>query len=205
MCKADIAAEETFEFSENPAYVYYCDNETVNGVEFPSVPTVPRASQRSEGWSRVAVCMCVCVCVWPLALCLCLSVSLCLSVCLSLSPSPSLYLPLVFQSSAPVWIMPCIVRVRACAAGVELVCDMSSNFLTRAVDVSKVRNITPTCDKGEIKGGKREQKREPHTNVHSPSDCVPLLCFTRCLQFGLIYAGAQKNAGPAGLTVVIGA
>ena len=101
--------------------------------------------------------------------------------------------------------MPCIVRVRACAAGVELVCDMSSNFLTRAVDVSKVRNITPTCDKGEIKGGKREQKREPHTNVHSPSDCVPLLCFTRCLQFGLIYAGAQKNAGPAGLTVVIGA
>ena len=44
------------------------------------------------------------------------------------------------------------------AAGVPLVCDMSSNFLSRPVDVSR---------------------------------------------YGLIYAGAQKNAGPAGVTIVI--
>eukprot|EP00043_Microstomoeca_roanoka_P005567 m.56560 g.56560 ORF g.56560 m.56560 type:complete len:375 (+) comp13022_c0_seq2:85-1209(+) len=80
----DIAEYSTFKFSENASFVYYCDNETVYGVEFPNVPTVPE--------------------------------------------------------------------------GTVLVCDMSSNFLTRAVDVSK---------------------------------------------FGLIYAGAQKNAGPAGLTIVI--
>jgi phosphoserine aminotransferase len=43
-------------------------------------------------------------------------------------------------------------------AGVPLVCDMSSNFVSRPVDVSK---------------------------------------------YGLIYAGAQKNAGPSGVTVVI--
>jgi phosphoserine aminotransferase len=43
-------------------------------------------------------------------------------------------------------------------AGVPLVCDMSSDFLSRAVEVGK---------------------------------------------YGLIYAGAQKNAGPAGVTVVI--
>ena len=43
--------------------------------------------------------------------------------------------------------------------GVPLVCDMSSNFLSRKVDVSK---------------------------------------------YGLIYAGVQKNAGMAGVTVVIG-
>lgn len=43
-------------------------------------------------------------------------------------------------------------------AGVTLVCDMSSDFLSRPVDISK---------------------------------------------YGLVYAGAQKNAGPAGVTVVI--
>ena len=43
--------------------------------------------------------------------------------------------------------------------GVPLACDMSSNFLSRKVDVSK---------------------------------------------YGLIYAGAQKNVGMAGVTVVIG-
>lgn len=43
-------------------------------------------------------------------------------------------------------------------AGVEVVCDMSSDFLSQPVDVSK---------------------------------------------YGMIYAGAQKNAGPAGVTVVI--
>ncbi|KAF9970007.1 hypothetical protein BGZ73_007416 [Actinomortierella ambigua] len=68
-----------------PAYLYYCDNETVNGVEFPFVP-----SQHD--------------------------------------------------------------------ARVPLVCDMSSNILSRPVDVSK---------------------------------------------FGVIYAGAQKNIGPAGVSVVI--
>ncbi|CAG8559979.1 9659_t:CDS:1 [Cetraspora pellucida] len=66
------------------AYVYYCDNETVNGVEFNNIPEI----------------------------------------------DPS----------------------------VPLVCDMSSNILTRRVDISK---------------------------------------------FGVIYAGAQKNIGAAGLTVVI--
>ncbi|CAG8813952.1 6754_t:CDS:1, partial [Dentiscutata erythropus] len=68
----------------NAAYVYYCDNETVNGVEFNYVPEI----------------------------------------------EPS----------------------------VPLVCDMSSNILSRKVDISK---------------------------------------------FGLIYAGAQKNIGPAGVTIVI--
>jgi len=42
--------------------------------------------------------------------------------------------------------------------GVPVVCDMSSNFLSRPVDVSK---------------------------------------------YGVIFAGAQKNAGPAGVTIVI--
>ncbi|RHZ74174.1 hypothetical protein Glove_227g170 [Diversispora epigaea] len=68
----------------NAAYVYYCDNETVNGVEFNYVPEI----------------------------------------------DPS----------------------------VPLVCDMSSNILSRKVDISK---------------------------------------------FSLIYAGAQKNIGPAGVTIVI--
>ncbi|KAI7820306.1 pyridoxal phosphate-dependent transferase [Gamsiella multidivaricata] len=71
--------------SNTPAYLYYCDNETVNGVEFPFVPS---------------------------------------------KHDPS----------------------------VPLVCDMSSNILSRPVDVSK---------------------------------------------FGVIYAGAQKNIGPAGVSVVI--
>ncbi|KAG0266617.1 hypothetical protein DFQ27_009624 [Actinomortierella ambigua] len=72
--------------SNLPAYLYYCDNETVNGVEFPFVP-----SQHD-------------------------------------------------------------------VANVPLVCDMSSNILSRKVDVTK---------------------------------------------FGVIYAGAQKNIGPAGVSVVI--
>ncbi|HEU4410966.1 MAG TPA: 3-phosphoserine/phosphohydroxythreonine transaminase [Polyangiaceae bacterium] len=49
-------------------------------------------------------------------------------------------------------------RVPAAPAGVPLVCDMSSDFLSRPVDVAR---------------------------------------------FGLIYAGAQKNAGPSGVTIVI--
>ncbi|KAG0254769.1 hypothetical protein BG011_005530 [Mortierella polycephala] len=71
--------------SQTPAYLYYCDNETVNGVEFPFVPSMHDPA-------------------------------------------------------------------------VPLVCDMSSNILSRPVDVSK---------------------------------------------FGVIYAGAQKNIGPAGVSVVI--
>eukprot|EP01105_Mastigella_eilhardi_P007117 TRINITY_DN18569_c0_g1_i1.p2 TRINITY_DN18569_c0_g1~~TRINITY_DN18569_c0_g1_i1.p2 ORF type:complete len:366 (-),score=138.11 TRINITY_DN18569_c0_g1_i1:30-1127(-) len=70
-------------FSPNAAYVYYCDNETIEGVEFPFIPETN---------------------------------------------------------------------------GIPLVCDMSSNFLSRRFDVSK---------------------------------------------FGLVYACAQKNFGPAGLTIVI--
>lgn len=39
-----ISDESTWKFSnpEDTAYVYYCDNETVNGVEFPSIPNVPQ-------------------------------------------------------------------------------------------------------------------------------------------------------------------
>ncbi|KAH3762593.1 3-phosphoserine/phosphohydroxythreonine transaminase [Pelomyxa schiedti] len=70
-------------FSPNAAYVYYCDNETIEGVEFPFIPETH---------------------------------------------------------------------------GIPLVCDMSSNFLSRRFDVSK---------------------------------------------FGLVYACAQKNFGPAGLTIVL--
>jgi phosphoserine aminotransferase len=81
-----IPDQSEWKFS-NPAetaYVYYCDNETVSGVEFPDIPKVPE--------------------------------------------------------------------------GVELVVDMSSNFLSRPVDVSK---------------------------------------------FGVIFAGAQKNVGIAGISIYI--
>ncbi|KAI8146582.1 phosphoserine aminotransferase [Fennellomyces sp. T-0311] len=81
-----VPARDTWQLSdpERTAYAYYCDNETVHGVEFPFVPEVdPR---------------------------------------------------------------------------VPLVADMSSNFLSRPVDVKK---------------------------------------------FGVIYGGAQKNLGPAGVTLVI--
>jgi len=70
-------------FSPNAAYVYYCDNETIEGVEFPYIPETN---------------------------------------------------------------------------GIPLVCDMSSNFLSRRFDITK---------------------------------------------FGLVYACAQKNFGPAGLTIVV--
>jgi len=77
-----ITEQSKWSLGEGASYVYYCDNETVDGVEFPFVPDVK----------------------------------------------------------------------------VPLVCDMSSNILSRPVDVSK---------------------------------------------FGMIYAGAQKNIGPSGVTVVI--
>lgn len=78
-----IPDQSEWKLDPNASFVYYCDNETVDGVEFHFVPDTK---------------------------------------------------------------------------GVPLVCDMSSNFMSRPVDVSK---------------------------------------------FGLIFAGAQKNIGPAGITVVI--
>lgn len=78
-----IPDQRQWKLDPNASYVYYCDNETVDGVEFNFAPETN---------------------------------------------------------------------------GVPLVCDMSSNFMSRPVDVSK---------------------------------------------FGLIFAGAQKNVGPAGITIVI--
>lgn len=78
-----IVDQSEWKLSPNASYVYYCDNETVDGVEFDFVPQT---------------------------------------------------------------------------GDVPLVCDMSSNFFSRPVDVSK---------------------------------------------YGLIFAGAQKNIGPAGITVII--
>jgi len=78
-----ISDQKDWKLDLDASYVYYCDNETVDGVEFNFIPETN---------------------------------------------------------------------------GVPLVCDMSSNFMSRPVDVSK---------------------------------------------FGLIFAGAQKNVGPAGITVVI--
>lgn len=50
-CKVHICASnessnfttipETFKLSENPAYVYYCDNETAHGVQFKNIPDIP--------------------------------------------------------------------------------------------------------------------------------------------------------------------
>ena len=34
----DIPDESQWSRGEDPAYLYYCDNETVVGVEFPDVP-----------------------------------------------------------------------------------------------------------------------------------------------------------------------
>ncbi|KAJ3217798.1 hypothetical protein HDU67_007215 [Dinochytrium kinnereticum] len=83
----NITALNEWNLSEDPAYVYYCENETVHGVQFPGVPFADKV-----------------------------------------------------KKSVPV------------------VCDMSSCILSRPTDVS---------------------------------------------QYGLIFAGAQKNMGPAGVTVVI--
>ncbi|XP_032294884.1 probable phosphoserine aminotransferase [Drosophila virilis] len=80
----DVPRQSSWKLDANASYVYYCDNETVEGVEFDFVPQVD--------------------------------------------------------------------------AKVPLVCDMSSNFLSRPIDISK---------------------------------------------FGVIFAGAQKNIGPAGVTVII--
>ena len=74
-------------FSERPAYLYYCDNETIAGVEFPQAPVLPDACRETV-----------------------------------------------------------------------LVCDMTSNFLSRPLPVDR---------------------------------------------YGLIFAGAQKNVAPAGLTIAL--
>ncbi len=79
-----LPAQSELKLDPNAAYLHFCHNETIHGVEFRAEPVPP--------------------------------------------------------------------------AGVELICDMSSDFLSQPVDVSK---------------------------------------------YGLIYAGAQKNAGPAGVVVVI--
>lgn len=35
-----IAAQDTWQLNPNAAYAYYCPNETINGIQFPSVPKV---------------------------------------------------------------------------------------------------------------------------------------------------------------------
>ncbi|KAM0792207.1 hypothetical protein ACM66B_004903 [Microbotryomycetes sp. NB124-2] len=87
----DWQARQTTATGRKPAYVYYCDNETVDGIELPA------SGAKAFPFDKI-------------------------------------------DKDVPV------------------VCDMSSNFLSRPVDVSK---------------------------------------------YGIIYAGAQKNLGPAGATVVI--
>jgi phosphoserine aminotransferase len=79
-----VPPEPTFQLSADPAYLFLCSNETIDGVEYPQLPTIK--------------------------------------------------------------------------AGVPIVADMSSNILSRAIDISR---------------------------------------------YGLIFGGAQKNIGPAGLTLVI--
>ncbi|KAI9049563.1 hypothetical protein LZ554_006590 [Drepanopeziza brunnea f. sp. 'monogermtubi'] len=44
-----IPDESTWKLSKNPAMVYYCDNETVDGVEFPSFPEVLKPDANGEG------------------------------------------------------------------------------------------------------------------------------------------------------------
>lgn len=78
-----IPSQSEWKLNPNASYLYYCDNETVDGVEFNFIPETN---------------------------------------------------------------------------GVPLVCDMSSNFMSRPFDITK---------------------------------------------FGLVYAGAQKNIGPSGITVVV--
>ncbi|KAK4699330.1 phosphoserine aminotransferase, partial [Phenoliferia sp. Uapishka_3] len=90
----DLSAHGDSAKGRKPAFVYYCDNETVDGVEFPT---------EAEAGAQ---------------------------------PFPFDFID----------------------KDVPVVCDMSSNFLSRPVDVSK---------------------------------------------YGIIYAGAQKNLGPSGVTVVI--
>ncbi|KAL3427001.1 phosphoserine aminotransferase [Phlyctema vagabunda] len=43
-----IAEEKSWNLSKNPAMVYYCDNETVDGVEFPGFPEVLKPTGTDE-------------------------------------------------------------------------------------------------------------------------------------------------------------
>ncbi|RQM07542.1 hypothetical protein DH86_00002834, partial [Scytalidium sp. 3C] len=43
-----IPAESTWKLSKNPAMVYFCDNETVDGVEFPGFPKALEATKDGE-------------------------------------------------------------------------------------------------------------------------------------------------------------
>lgn len=62
--------------------------------------------------------------------------------------------------------------------GVPIVTDMSSSIMTRNFDVSKVSFIKLLLFQD-----------------------ISILLFS--LQFGVVFGGAQKNIGPAGVTVVI--
>jgi phosphoserine aminotransferase len=44
-----IAEESTWQLSKQPAFVYYCDNETVDGVEFPKFPDALSAGADGAG------------------------------------------------------------------------------------------------------------------------------------------------------------
>lgn len=44
-----IPDESTWNLSKAPAFVYFCDNETVDGVEFPAFPEVLKAKDGQEG------------------------------------------------------------------------------------------------------------------------------------------------------------
>ncbi len=44
-----IPEESSWKLSKNPAMVYYCDNETVDGVEFPGFPETLKPSADGEG------------------------------------------------------------------------------------------------------------------------------------------------------------
>lgn len=44
-----IPEESSWKLSKNPAMVYYCDNETVDGVEFPGFPEILKPNADGEG------------------------------------------------------------------------------------------------------------------------------------------------------------
>ncbi|KAH7342290.1 pyridoxal phosphate-dependent transferase [Rhexocercosporidium sp. MPI-PUGE-AT-0058] len=44
-----IPEESSWKLSKNPAMVYYCDNETVDGVEFPGFPEILKPTGEDEG------------------------------------------------------------------------------------------------------------------------------------------------------------
>ena len=49
-----IPDQSTWKLSESPAYVYYCDNETVDGVEFPKFPEILAPRPDGQGPAVVA-------------------------------------------------------------------------------------------------------------------------------------------------------